>query len=82
MALSDPQFVVTVADGRVTVTPLEPGVDAPVVFTAKASDADAVSAGELNLSVAYMQGRMKPAGDMAALIRLLQSAHPPEGLAS
>jgi putative sterol carrier protein len=75
MAASDPQFVITVADGRVSVAPLETGVDAPLVFTAKSADAEAVASGELNLNVGFMQGRIKAAGDMRALMDLLARAY-------
>ena len=75
MAASDPQFVITVTDAGVSVTPLEAGADAPLVFTAKSADADAVAAGTLNLNVGFMQGRIKAAGDMRALFDLLARAY-------
>lgn len=75
MAASDPQFVIAVTDDGVTVTPLEAGADAPIVFTAKSADAEAVAAGALNLNVGFMQGRVKAAGDMRALMELLARAY-------
>ncbi len=48
--------------------------DATVVFTASPADAEAVQSGDLDLSVAFMQGRVKAAGDMRALFALLRRA--------
>jgi putative sterol carrier protein len=47
--------------------------DAPaeVTFTLTPADADAVTRGELNLSVAFMRGTMKMAGDSAVLYHVL-----------
>jgi len=45
-----------------------------VTLTLTDTDARAVLSGELGLSVAFMQGRMKVAGDMAPLVDLLALA--------
>jgi putative sterol carrier protein len=45
-----------------------------VTLTLTDADARAVLSGELDLSVAFMQGRMKVAGDMAPLLDLLALA--------
>lgn len=68
----DPQWVISVDDSGLTVTPLEG--DPPVVFTATPADAEAVQSGSLDLSVAFMQGRVKAAGDMKELYALLRRA--------
>ncbi len=52
---------------------VEPGSapDADVNVTAKYKDFAAVVQGELPPPVAYMQGKLKPAGDMNLILRLL-----------
>jgi putative sterol carrier protein len=44
---------------------------ADVVFTLTPADADAVKRGDLDLSVAFMRGTMKMAGDSGVLFRVL-----------
>jgi putative sterol carrier protein len=44
---------------------------AAVVFTLTPGDADALEAGELDLSVAFMRGTMKMAGDSGVLFQVL-----------
>lgn len=66
----DAQYVITVDDGGLTVAPLDG--DAPLIFTAVPADAELLAAGELDLAVAFMQGRVKAAGDGAALLALLK----------
>jgi putative sterol carrier protein len=68
----DAQYVITVDDSGLTVAPLDG--DAPVVFTAAPADVEALQSGELDLNVAFMQGRVKAAGDMKALYALLRRA--------
>jgi putative sterol carrier protein len=71
----------TVADGRVVATagPL-PG--ATVAVTLPYDDTVAVVRGELAPSVAFMQGRMKTAGDPGVLLDLLAAtARPAYGVA-
>ncbi len=65
----DAQWVISVDDSGLTVTPLEG--QASVVFTATPADAEAVQSGALDLNVAFMQGRVKAAGDMKELYALL-----------
>lgn len=55
--------------------------DADVTFTIPYDDAVAVVRGELDLSVAFMQGRMKVEGDMGVLLTLLPAAETAEGSA-
>lgn len=45
--------------------------DADVVFTFTPADADAFRAGELDLSVGFMRGQVKMAGDFGTLLRVL-----------
>lgn len=52
-----------------------------VTLTLSDSDAQAVLAGELDLAVAFMQGRMKVAGAMAPLLDLLALAATADGRA-
>jgi hypothetical protein len=68
----DAQYVITCGADGLVVAPLEG--DAPVVFTATPADADALAAGELDLAVAFMQGRVKAAGDGKALLELLKNS--------
>ena len=42
-----------------------------IVFTAVPGDATAIAAGELDLSVGFMRGQVKVAGDPGALLRVL-----------
>ena len=50
---------------------LESGRDATLTLTVPFTDAAAIARGELDPSVAYMQGRLKAAGDTGALLNLL-----------
>ena len=68
----DAQYVITRGDDGLVVAPL--AGDAPVVFTATPTDADALAEGKLDLAVAFMQGRVKAAGDGKALLELLRQA--------
>jgi hypothetical protein len=47
------------------------GRPADIVFTLTPEDADALRAGTLDLSVGYMRGQIKMAGDFGALLRFL-----------
>lgn len=44
---------------------------ADVSFTATPADADALAAGDLDLSVGFMRGQVKVSGDPGALLRVL-----------
>ena len=71
---SDGDATLTLADGR--LAGVAPGTDATasVTLTFTRADADAVVAGELDPSVAFMQGRMKTAGDPGLVLRVLAHA--------
>ncbi len=70
----DRSAAATFVAGR--LTDLEPGseADADAVVTFTEDDGRAVLAGELEPSVAFMQGRMKVAGDMGLVLDLLALA--------
>ena len=65
----DAQYTITIDGDRITVSPL--AGEAPVVWTLVEGDAAAIAGGTLDLSVAFMQGRAKAAGDGRALLELL-----------
>lgn len=50
---------------------VEDGTDAEVVLTTTAAIATELGAGRLDPNVAFMQGRLKTAGDPGALLRVL-----------
>jgi putative sterol carrier protein len=63
-----------------TVSPhVADDTDAAVVFTLTPADAAAVKSGDLDLSVAFMRGTMKMAGDSGVLFHVLPvlSRHQP-----
>lgn len=51
--------------------------ESDLALTIPAKDAALVVDGELEPSVAYMQGRLKASGDMALLLRLLRASESP-----
>jgi hypothetical protein len=67
----DAQYVITRSEDGLVVAPLEG--DAPLVFTALPADAELLADGKLDLAVAFMQGRVKAAGDGKALLALLKN---------
>jgi putative sterol carrier protein len=52
-----------------------PADPADVTFTATPADAQALHDGALDLSVGFMRGQVKMAGDFGALLRLLPLTH-------
>jgi hypothetical protein len=64
-------------DGALVDLGVGPAADAEVALTLPYTDAIAVQRGELDPSVAYMQGRMKTAGDPGKLLDLLAVAARP-----
>lgn len=54
-----------------TVTATEVPAEPDVVFTISADDAAALRSGALDLSVGFMQGRLKMSGDFGALLAAL-----------
>jgi len=64
-------YAVAIEDGQVVAATLGRGDEADVTFTESFPDAVAIARGELDLHVGFMQGRVKFAGDMGALMRVL-----------
>ncbi|HEV7523748.1 MAG TPA: SCP2 sterol-binding domain-containing protein [Acidimicrobiia bacterium] len=52
-----------------------PAVPADVTFTATPADAQALHEGVLDLSVGFMRGQVKMAGDFGALLHFLPLTH-------
>lgn len=74
----DVRYVTVVEDGRVVEERLGKDADADLTLTTAWRDAVLVAHGELEPEVAYMQGRTKLAGDMAAFLRLVPVMARPE----
>ena len=62
------RYLLELADGRVVRAERGSSPEPDVTFTQTFADAQQMLEGELDLSVAFMQGRMKFAGDMAKLM--------------
>ena len=62
------QWLVTVADGKLSVT--EGGGEADATITASGETFDKIVAGEQNPTTAYMTGKLKIKGDMGAAMKL------------
>jgi hypothetical protein len=65
-------------DGRVVDTGLGPLPDAEVTLTASWADRVRIAGGELDINVAFMQGKVKASGNMAKLLSLLPLTATPE----
>jgi hypothetical protein len=52
-----------------------PPADADLTFTATPADAQALHDGSLELSVGFMRGQVKMAGDFGALLQFLPRTH-------
>jgi putative sterol carrier protein len=68
-----------VVDGDAVTPNAVDDTEAAVVFTLTPADAAAMKSGELDVSVAFMRGTMKMAGDSGALFHVLPvlSRHQP-----
>jgi putative sterol carrier protein len=62
------QWLVTVADGKLSVA--EGGGDADATITASGETFDKIVAGEQNPTTAYMTGKLKIKGDLGAAMKL------------
>jgi putative sterol carrier protein len=62
------QWLVTVADGKLSVT--EGGGEADATITAAGETFDKIVAGEQNPTTAYMTGKLKIKGDLGAAMKL------------
>jgi putative sterol carrier protein len=60
-----------VVDGDTVTASAVDDTPAEVVFTLTPADADAVKRGDLDVSVAFMRGTMKMAGDSGVLLHVL-----------
>jgi putative sterol carrier protein len=58
-------------DGETVTATAVNETPAAVVFTLTPADADALKHGDLDVSVAFMRGTMKMAGDSGVLLRVL-----------
>lgn len=76
VAGSDPAGALRWEDGRPAEATV-PGPGADLTLTLPAEDVDAVVAGRLAPSVAYMQGRLKTAGDNRLLLAVLAATATP-----
>lgn len=67
----DAVLVLAFDAGRLVDVAPGPGSDPDATLSLSASDAQGVLAGDLDLSVAFMQGRLKVSGAMAVVLDLL-----------
>jgi predicted lipid carrier protein YhbT len=74
----DVQWHAVLRDGALEAFDAGALADADVSLTLPYAEAVAVYRGELDPSVAYMQGRMKTAGDPGKLLRLLAATATPD----
>jgi hypothetical protein len=63
-------YHVTIEDGRITEAALGEDADADLVLTQSYADAVLLAEGELDLSAAFMQGRVKLTGDIGTFLGL------------
>lgn len=70
----DVTFHLVVEEGRLVTAEIGPDADPPVTLSAGYDVAVAIARGELDPSAAFMQGRIKVAGDMSHLFALLPLA--------
>lgn len=68
----DVEYTRVVKDGKLIQSALGRLVDPELTFTFSYEDGVRLQKGELETSVAYMQGKLKVAGDLEKLIPLLQ----------
>jgi alkyl sulfatase BDS1-like metallo-beta-lactamase superfamily hydrolase len=72
------KYWTVIHDGRTVEQRLGQTDDPDVTLTSTYADSLAVQHGELDVSVAFMQGRLKVAGDMAKVLQLLPLSGRPE----
>lgn len=70
----DVRYWTQIEDGRTTRQALGAVDDPDVTITTTYADALAIQRGELDVSVGFMQGRVKVAGDMVKVLELLPLA--------
>jgi putative sterol carrier protein len=74
----DVRYYWVLENGKLLDAALGDLVDAEVTMTQSYEDAVMIAKGELDANVAFMQGRIKVAGNMAALMALMPLANVPE----
>jgi hypothetical protein len=72
------RFYSVLEDGKLRDSRLGNTDDPELTFTLSYDDAILILQGELDPNVAYMQGRLKPAGDMAKFMQLMPATKSPE----
>ena len=73
----DVKLVLELDEGRVTRAERAVVADAELTLTLEYANAVAIHRGELDPSVAFMQGRLKAAGDTGMLLQLLSLTRTP-----
>jgi hypothetical protein len=76
-AAGDVKMRIRLVDGRPVEIGTEPGPDPELTLTVPAAEADAIRAGTLDPSVAFMRGRLKTVGDNALLLGVLAATADP-----
>lgn len=71
-------YTLAVEDGRLAAASLRPDDEAEVTLAQTYDDARAIARGELDLNVAFMQGRVKAVGDIGALMAVMPLTQSPE----
>lgn len=74
----DVEFYWVVLDGKLVDNRLGRLEDADVTMTESYEDAMAVQKGELDVNAAFMQGKIRPTGDLDKLMGLLPITMSPE----
>ena len=74
----DVEYYWVLEDGKLLESSLGRVPDAEVTLTLSYADSVKVQQGELDANAAFMQGRMKAAGNMAKLMQLMPLTNSPE----
>jgi putative sterol carrier protein len=74
----DVEYYWVVVDGRLVENRLGRLADADVTLTQSYEDAMAIQKGELDVNAAFLQGRVRPEGDLDRLMGLLPITMSPE----
>jgi len=74
----DVEYYWVVADGKLVENRLGRLEDADVTLTQSYEDAMAIQKGELDINAAFLQGRVRPSGDIDKLMSLLPITMSPE----
>jgi predicted lipid carrier protein YhbT len=74
----DLKYYWVLEDGKLLESQLGVIADADITMTLSYEDSVAIAQGELDANAAFMQGRMKAAGNMGTLMQLLPVTQSPE----